>query len=554
MSFDHKISKIHFVILPSLLCAAGIALIAQMYPLHINSHTGFGQDPAYQYLFAGIDILLGNAPIHTDHPGTPLQTFIAGLTVATWLLFRALGVTSFGLFESVLRMPEHFLMATSISLLAITCIATYKLGIQVTRFTRSTPLGLSCQLTPLLYAVVIPNLVFPTPEALLISISTALITVITPVALSTEPISTQRLNSIAIWSGILCGVGVAVKITFLPSLVLLLLIRQSQLIIKAVIAMIAAWFIGVLPILPRLGGMFQWFFNVLTHSGIHGKGSQSVFDWPQLKLAVGWLISHFEIYYLVTLGLIIFFMIVCLRIITSAVRKSLQLKNDNNHFLNLYIEVSYQALCTASIFILAMCAQTLMVAKHLGPSYMVPSLVISTLAFVWLVQQIRRPNQSSRTRKLMYWSWLIFVIFISAISLNKSLRTISHDHSQGLASHQQISREIEKFENPIILGTFNCNFLNCARWFGMSLVPPMEKRISSVDINFLYFDIFSKKLHIPGGGELNSEQTAEKLKAFITQNRPMLLIAPPYPQLSALETRLIFSTPVQNLYQVSGMR
>jgi hypothetical protein len=554
MPFDHKISKICFVILPGLICAAGIALITQMYPLHINSHTGFGQDPSYQYLFAGVDLLLGNAPIHTDHPGTPLQTFIAGLIATTWLLFRASGLTSFGLFESVLRMPELFLMATSFSLLAITCIALYKLGIQVTRLTRSIPLGLSCQVTPLLYPVVIPNLVFPTPEALLISISTALIAIIAPVVLSTEPISTRRLNSIALWSGILCGVGVAVKITFVPSLALLLLLRQPQLIIKAVIATLAAWFLGVLPILPRLGGMFQWFFNVLTHSGIHGKGGQSVFEWPQLKLAVGWLINHFEIYYLVTLGLIIFLMIACVKTITSLARNSWQLTNEKSDFLSLYVEVPNKTLWTASVFILAMCAQTLMVAKHLGPSYMVPSLVISALAFVWFTQQIRRPSQGSLARQTIEWSWLILVILISTISFKKSLDTISHDHARGLASHHQISREIDKFESPIILGTFNCNFLNCARWFGMSLVPPMEKRMSSVDVNFLYFDIFSKKLHIPGVGELNGEQTAETVKTFITQNRPVLLIAPPYPQLNVLETRLIFSTPVQNLYQVTGMR
>jgi hypothetical protein len=554
MSSDQKISKISLIVLPVLIGLAGLFLIKQMYPLHINSHTGFGQDPAYQYLFAGVDILLGNAPVHTDHPGTPLQTLIAGLLLVTWLLLRSFGVSTFGLFESVLRMPEYFLMATSVSLLALTCIALYNFGAQTWRLTRNTPLALSCQLTPLLFPVVIPNIIFPTPEALLISISSALMAVIAPLALSTGPIPEQRLKSIAMWSGILCGVGVAVKITFLPCLCLLLLLRHPRLILKAVLISSIAWFVGVLPILPRLGGMFQWFFNLLTHSGIHGRGTQTILEWAQLKLAIGWLVNHFWHFYVITAALVIFVIVLVAIKLIAYFRHKLQIAKLTNDFLITHLETSNDKIYIAFVFLLAACAQSLMVAKHLGPSYMVPALSLPSLALVWLTQQVKTSNNAPRMRQAAYWGWLILIIFVASVSLAKSLKTVTDDHKRGLASHDQIVNEIQKFTNPIILGTFNCNFLNCARWFGMSLVPEMGRRMSAVDANFLYFDIFSKKINSPGAGELSHEQTAATVLKFVTENRPLLLIAPPYPQLDALETQLILSTPVQNLYLVTGVR
>ena len=554
MFSDQKISKISLIVLPVIIGLAGLFLIKQMYPLHINSHTGFGQDPAYQYLFAGVDILLGNAPVHTDHPGTPLQTLIAGLLLITWLLLRSFGVSTFGLFESVLRMPEYFLMVTSISLLALTCVALYSFGAQTLRSTRSIPLALSCQVTPLLFPVVIPNIVFPTPEALLISISSALMAVIAPLVLSTGKIPEQKLKLIAMWSGILCGVGIAVKITFLPCLCLLLLLRHPRLILRAVLISSIAWFVGVLPIFPRLAGMFQWFFNLLTHSGIHGRGTHTILEWAQLKLAIGWLVNHFWHFYFVTAGLVIFVIVlVAMKIITHFQHK-LQLAKLTNEFLSTHLEISNAKLYIASVFLLAACTQSLMVAKHLGPSYMVPALSIPALALVWLTQQFKITHNALRIRHAAYWGWLIFIISIASVSFAQSLKTVTDDHKRGVASHDQIVNEINRFTNPVILGTFNCNFLNCARWFGMSLVPEMERRMSAVDTDFLYFDIFSKKIHSPGAGELSNEQTAATVVKFVAENRPLLLIAPPYPQLAALETQLILSTPGQNLYMVTGVR
>ncbi len=116
--------NLRLAIMPVVLILFQLALMQQMYPLAINSNGLFGQDPAYQYLFAGVDILLGNSPGHTDHPGTPLQTLIAAIIPFTWGVSRLVGATQLSTLNAVLANPELYLASTSLVLLLCTATAT----------------------------------------------------------------------------------------------------------------------------------------------------------------------------------------------------------------------------------------------------------------------------------------------------------------------------------------------------------------------------------------------------------------------------------------------
>ena len=71
--------------------------------------------------------------------------------------------------------------------------------------------------------------------------------------------------------------------------------------------------------------------------------------------------------------------------------------------------------------------------------------------------------------------------------------------------------------------------------------------------DFYYYDIFNKTLRLPGKGELTHQQTAETVEHLVQQTRPVLLISPPFPQLSQLKLELVAETPVKNLYRVRGL-
>ena len=554
MSTPDKFSKWMLVIGPATVVLTGLALIHDLYPLHINSHTGFGQDPAYQYLFSGVDILQGNAPVHTDHPGTPLQSLIAALIVICWMLFSATGVTRVGLFEAVLDKPEYFLLSTSLVLLALTGYVLYRLGLQIYRFTASRALAFGCQTTPLLYPMTVPNIVFPTPEALLISVSLALVTVLAPLVLSNHNVNPSSRKSIAMWAGILCGLGLAIKVTFAPLFSLLFLIRSPSLILRAFLFSLLAWLCGVVPILSRLGDMFRWFFKVISHSGMHGQGSTTMLSWAQLKGSIGWLIGHFGIFYYVIFCIVGLTVIV---VLFYVVTKPLSRIQNTPEWLKIFTsncKINSHRLLISAVFIFAAIAHTMMVAKHLGPSYMVPILSVTPLAFAWLVNHFVVMPGGRHVKALACWTWFFAVTFIAYSSLVQSIQTISQDHARGVDSQNQVIARLQKYDEPLVIGAFNCNLLNCARWFGVSLVPAMELRMSSIDPNFWYFNIFNQQFHAPGKGGLDKDIAVDAISEEIKKDRPVILISPSYPHLASIQKELLLSTPVQNLYRVTGLK
>ena len=551
----NKRSVLVFGLVPMLIILIGIALMQDMHPIHIQSNTSFGQDPAYQYLFAGLDILQGHSPVHTDHPGTPLQSLIAATIAASWLVLKVVGGTSLSMFDAVLYQPEYFLSASTCVLLLLTGFAVFFVGRRIYSSTQSYSLAISCQFTPILYAVVTPNLVFPTPEALLISISVLLIGVLAPVILSTSETRQHAAQNNTLWVGVLCGLGLATKLTFAPMLVLMLLLKETRLIIKASVWCVVAWLIGVLPIWPRLPSMFKWFYSLLTHSGIHGAGAPTIVDFTQVKLAISWLVGNFNIYYRIS-----FFImgVLVLGVVISIFSRFL---SGRQHSVPAKVKVKFASfnslnsdeVLVAVVFLLVLYGQTLMVAKHLGPTYMMPALTVPALAMVWLFHRQQIILLSHKIRMIFSWCWLSFVVISASFSSVTAIKKVSASKLAGLESYALIQKEIARFQNPLVIGAFNCNFANCALWFGMSLVPEMELRMGPVTPNFYYFDIFSKKIHLPGKGELNDAQTNATIESLTAEGRTILLISPQFPQLSKFKLKLITETSIQNLYQVLGI-
>jgi hypothetical protein len=100
--------------------------------------------------------------------------------------------------------------------------------------------------------------------------------------------------------------------------------------------------------------------------------------------------------------------------------------------------------------------------------------------------------------------------------------SLAQDRQKGLDSYAAIQQAIARYDQPLLIGTFNCNFPECALWFGMSLVPEMELKMASVTPNFYYYDIFNKTLRLPGKGEMTHKQTAETVEHLVQQTRPVL--------------------------------
>ena len=542
--------SIFLLCIPALIVAVGLAFMSRMYPIALNGGGFFGQDPAYQYLFAGVDILQGHAPAHTDHPGTPLQSLIAMTIVVVWGIRRFVGLSGQGIFESVLSSPELYMASVSAILLLLGAVAAYFLGRRVWQVTGSRIAGVSCQVTALLFALVSPYIVYPTPEAALLAISVGLMAVLAPALLGGGRESATISPSGAILAGVLCGLGVAVKITFVPLIGLLISLWSFRLIWRAVIAMIVAWFAGVLPIWSRLPTMFAWFNKVLTHSELHGQGDEVIFSAQQFKQSIVLVMNMFPLLYDVAMVMVVVLILGLGRKALGLAWKSpIQRPQEGPPVRGgLWMREFVAPLS----LLLVLAAQTIMVAKHPGPTYMIAVLPVTVMGGAWLVFAQRMIPLPESIRSWIGGGWMILLVYALANASVAGYAGVRAIHEAGERSRDAVLSETSNFKNPVLIGTFNCNLPECALWFGMLMVPEMELKMDGVTPDFYHFDIFGRRLHLPGVGELSAEATADTVNRLIESGRPVFLVSPPYDQLAQFRLEKISGDHVQNLYRVTG--
>jgi hypothetical protein len=536
------------IVAPLILLAVFGLFVREMYPIYLNSPF-FGQDPAYQYLFAGADILQGHSPKHTDHPGTPVQAIIAAVIFIVGSLGDLLGSSDHGLFKSVLSHPETYLMATGILLGLLTASATYFLGYRVYQSTKSLLLATSAQLTPLLFSLTAAYSVYPTPEAGLGCLALLLIGVLTPNLIDPDEARKTAQTQRALWAGICCGLGLAIKITFIPMLGLLLVLRSPRFIILAVVALIVAWLVGVSAIFSRLPVMFNWFYQVLTHSGLHGQGANDDFNLLAILKSFDQLWVMFPLLYTAAGALCLAILLlvgVCIakyfHLLFSGVDEAMYSKASD--LLN--------RLVSPVTLLLVVLVQTIMVAKHVGPTYMIPALSLTVMIAIWLVATQNQIVKNKLLTLVLSGALLAFVSSQAWFSSVGAIKLVESNHHRGQIAHEEIAAGVSQYDEPILIGTFNCNLQLCATWFGLLLVPEMDLLMNKIDQSFYHFDIFSRALHAPGVGELTREQTAKKINELVNSGRPVVLVSPPFEQLSSFKLEEIARTDIQILYKVVG--
>jgi hypothetical protein len=522
--------------LPIIIFITGIILSVPMYPIYINSGFGFGPDAAYVYLFAALDILRGHSPVFTDHPGTPLQILMAAIIPVTWCLNYVIGLTDAGLIDSVLRNPELYLRTTSYVLLLLTSLASLYLGSQFYRASNRLVLSIATQTAPLAFPLVSPMMVYPTAESLLQILSIVLLGVLTPFFVKTQFSLEPTAHRRAIYAGILCGVGLATKLSFLPVLTLLLILTRARLVLIAIGTCVVAWFVGVLPIWQRLPTMLGWFKNILTHSGLHGHGSASVFDLGLLIQNIKILSGMFVLFYIVVFSIAAY----CAFCLVRRYR--------------FRTDLTRQELKSTMVILLVLLAQTVAVAKHPGPSYMVGALPVAIFAAAYLLSCPTFRIESSHILLLKPLQFCLIALLCAFAIFNgtQAFSTIHYLRERAAQSSNEVKAAISRFDNPIVIGTFNCNFKDCATWFGIALARGLDTRMERVSPNFYYYDIFSGRLRLPGQTEVSQEDSRQILEGFLQSGRSVLLISLPYPHIEVFKRDLIQQTSGQNLYKITG--
>ncbi len=223
-------------------------------------------DPNYAYLFNMMNVVAGHPIDHIDHPGTTLHVLGALVISATKSLSAYAEPT---IQRSVILHPElhlHVLNAVILLLVSLASLGVYR---SVRRAGNSTKRAIMVQAFPLLFFEVHDALWWVKPEPLLIALIMAIDSLLILEYTKSYTRKWSR-DAMPVGLGILVGLGLMLKITAAP-LVLLFLFPRNLWRKGACLGTMAVT-CGTLftLLLPKLKKMENWYSSLIFNKGILG--------------------------------------------------------------------------------------------------------------------------------------------------------------------------------------------------------------------------------------------------------------------------------------------
>ena len=317
-------------------------------------------DPEYAYLFNGLNlsrlkIVLG----HIDHPGTPLQVFIAIVIRVVHLFRRG------NLVDDVLLNPEIYLGTTNFILILLNASAIFLLGYVANKIFYNKYVSLFLQLTLIPFSLI--SLFSRTiPEVLLMFTSITLIIIF---LLNFKYESEKRkFNLYIIYYSIIIGFGVATKITFFPIIFIpFFILNNWKDRIYYILFTIGSFFFFILPIIKQFNNFYDWIKALLLHNQKYGQGDLTIIDYSAF---IPNLIKILKDDYLFSIVLFL----ITITFIYIILKPSIQRTKEKNYIIRLLFG-----------FYVAGFLELIMVAKHYSSYYMTPILVFCISIFNFLL-------------------------------------------------------------------------------------------------------------------------------------------------------------------------
>lgn len=220
-------------------------------------------DPGYQYLLNGAVIVNGGVPGHTDHPGTSTQWLIGLIEQIT---FWVSGSES-SIFVDLVYSPEKYAQVVSWVFLGLYIGALLFLGIRMWR-EFGTAVAITTQLMLVWSVSLLGSGVFK-----LVPETVVLLAFLTLVALLVSRLKRPRGDTstwLIIAIGVVSAIGITSKVIFLPALLLPIILLKIKDLVIAFVVFLGATMLIMIPTIPRMNQMWDWYSGVLLNSGRHG--------------------------------------------------------------------------------------------------------------------------------------------------------------------------------------------------------------------------------------------------------------------------------------------
>ncbi len=523
-------------IMPLLLLIVGSAMALKMFPLYSGGGI-YNSDPAYAYLFNGLLLLDGHSPHHRDHPGTTLQILIALLVYLQWGYYKLTSVVDPDVVVAVMAQPERYLLFVSRVLLGMNAFATFLIGKKVQEITKSFFLAALCQCSLLTYGLFGTKLLYPAPEALVAFFSLLLLALFVPLFFTSAQ-SSKPQEKLAVATGVVFGLGFATKLTFLPMLGLFLLFKRPRDLGLAALSMVLSWLIGVSPIIKKLIGLWDWIYNMATHTGKYGGGSKGFIDTTHFAGHFAALFKAFPFFYLAQLlffvGLLLFFV----RRIAFPDRSP---------------KTNFFWVKPIAIFVAISFVQTIMVLKHFGQHYMLAVLPLAFVGTAILLKAVASSvaNPIKGWVKPLQWMVALGVVYVIFQSNYSGFATLKAERVSNNRSVNQITTEIAKYPNALTIGSYGCYLRQCGLMFGIEYAPAIDKKIKPFLVDFYGLNVWNSLLVIDGHGYY----PLTILQPFFQEKRPIFLVTQTdFPAFDVFEKELVLTAADQKLYKITGLK
>jgi hypothetical protein len=371
---------------------------------------GRNLDPEYCYLLNSLSILTFHAPGHIDHPGTSVQLLGAVVIFFKWFPAAMLG-NWIPMQEAVLRDPESFLHAINLVLNLLIAASVFCAGRRMYRVSGSLLAAIVLQASIFLFRESVLTLARVSPEPLLIAVAYSMACVVV------SGLVTEKGPS-AISLGALFGFGVVTKVTFLPWVSLVALLRRWRERAWFVVAAVAACVLFTLPIFSKLPAVFHWLISLMTHTGYYGQGPSGFMAPAMVTDSANRLFTAepFMFYWLA-------YYIAAVAAIMLASRKS------RSRLTSATIRLLWVG-CVCMAIQIAMAVKSLVAARYVLPALLIMPLLNCFLA--WLLASGEALNRATRFGIALVGSGLLLASIGSTASRVKQWAVDSREYQAGI--------------------------------------------------------------------------------------------------------------------------
>lgn len=240
-------------------------------------HYYSNSDPTYTYLLNGLEILHGVSPGHIDHPGTPLQLFIAA---SLWL--TNIGSSVREITDAVMGDPEGHLRRVNMVFSCLSAASALLLGHVAYSRTRSLLLAVFLQAAPLSLPLVFRQVayLFGFSESFFLMVGYCLVAACIHYVSGRDSTRDRTVKMLLI--GGLCGFAMANKVTAVVWVFACLSFVGSFRELRLfVLAILLSFIVSTIPIAAEYPTILKWFWNSLTGEALFGYAS----DGPRLGMS-----------------------------------------------------------------------------------------------------------------------------------------------------------------------------------------------------------------------------------------------------------------------------